>query len=192
MKKAYGSIIFTLAIIIFINMASAVVINGTCLDSDKGVKYNEKGEAEGNWLTNRTDYVYAADECKDDKKTLVEYYCDENFLYSLKHKCPNFCQEGVCVKELAAESEISIKEEINSDDTNNLSIVNSTSSINSSNIIQNITKNNINETNKSIIPSNNFIEISEENKKDNSKEQTNSNFIEKIINWIKSIFSSKA
>ena len=192
MKKAYGLIIFTLAIIIFINMASSVVINGTCLDSDKGVNYNEKGESEGNWLTNRTEYIFTSDECKDDKKTLVEYYCDENFLYSLKHKCPNFCQEGVCVKELAAESEISVKEEIDTNDTNNLSIVNSTSSINSSKIIQNITENNVNETNNSIIPRNNFIEISEENAKDNSKEQTNSNFIKKIINWIKSLFSSKA
>mgnify|MGYP001614010978 CR=1 FL=1 len=193
MKKIFSLIIAIIAFVIFVNMTSAAVINGTCIDSDKGVNYNEKGESEGNWLTNRTEYLFVSDECKEDQKTLIEYYCDENFLYSIKHKCPNFCQDGSCVKELVAKEPVSVIEEVVKENaTENVSIIANVSLNNSKEIEENISEKIENESDKNVSVQRTFIEVSEENAKDNTENQSKESFFKKIINWIKNLFSSKA
>lgn len=189
MKKAVNFIIFALIFVIFAEMTSAAVVNGTCVDSDKSVNYNEKGDVEGNWLTNRTEYIFTFDECKEDEKTLIEYYCDENFLYSVKHKCPNFCQDGACVKELIAKSEVSIVEENNTLVSSNNTNVTLNENLNLTAVDKNNTEENESksiEENKSA-PKNTFVEVSEEN----SNEKGNESFFKKIINWFRGFFSKK-
>lgn len=192
MKKTFSLIILVTAIFILSNLVNAAVINGTCIDSDKGVNYNEKGESEGNWLTNRTEYLFVSDECKDDQKTLIEYYCDENFLYSIKHKCPNFCQDGACVKELTAKEPVSVIEEKNDSIVTNTTNTSLNESINESTKDENAPSKIENESDKIVKTQNTFIEVSEENAKDNSEKQSKDSFFKKIINWIKNLFSSKA
>ena len=76
--------------------------NSTCEDSDKGVNYNNKGTAKGNWYKNLTQVVEYADSCAEEGgKLLNEYYCDESAVAVVKYNCPVACENGVCVKELS-------------------------------------------------------------------------------------------
>ncbi len=195
MKNRYSLIvlIFTLYILVliiapFASVARAAEINNSCDDSDNGVNYNEQGVSEGNWLTNRTNYVYEEDACKDDKKTIVEFYCDEGFLYKVERKCPNFCQYGSCVKELAPEIEENKSENLSAAfDLSNVSENNS----------RNISESNISENNNTILLNDTLQEESEvsenfsEIEKLKEKKDENSGFMSRLINWIKSIFSKK-
>ncbi|MBI2631866.1 hypothetical protein HYW75_02595 [Candidatus Pacearchaeota archaeon] len=196
MKKYFILFVLILAILIFINSTfsvGAAVINGTCTESDKGVNYNEKGDAEGNWLTNRTEYLSVSDECEKDQKTLIEYYCEENFLYSVKRKCPNFCQDGACVMELITKSEISIVEENNTQVSNNTTNGTLNENINLTMFDENNTEQNeTNDTTETKSKSQNtFVEVSDNSAENNSNSNSNQGFIKKIINWLKGLFSKK-
>lgn len=87
-----------------IKLAGFVVTSiNTCVDSDNGRNYGEKGFVQGEYHLFTKEKFYEEDGCQNDK-ILVEYYCVKDGLHSykqeIKYRCKDRCEDGRCFGEM--------------------------------------------------------------------------------------------
>ncbi len=84
-----------------------------CTDSDDGRDYYVKGFVFGKPVPSSIGIIglpiSVNDTCKDNK--LTEYYCEDNYVYSVEHSCSFSCKGGVCIKKEGETEIISPTEE---------------------------------------------------------------------------------
>lgn len=84
-----------LYLLMIIMLASLVFAPGTCVDSDGGEDYYEKGTISGAMPDGYISY----DKCVSPEGRLREVVCEEGYGTAKLYDCPLGCKEGVCLSE---------------------------------------------------------------------------------------------
>ena len=152
-------------IVLIFGMAYASA--GDCKDTDNGIDYNVRG------TTTKGSQV-EVDTCIIGKSTLLEFYCtDKGVLQFQRHECSSGCKKGVCLGNEQTVSNSSINDSYDN--------VNSLYADENSSIPTIYVGSNSDSDSGSVVSGNTVSDSS----------KSSENIFQRIVDWIKGIFSKK-